>query len=153
MYVAMAHHRLKNHRFSRVAVACAVGLLSAAGLMAPAAVLAAPAAAASEVAITSSGLHPGAIKHVWLIILENKSFDATFSGLNQNTYLWKTLPAQGVLLKNYYGTGHFSMDNYVSLVSGQAPEQDTQEDCSVSRVTRPAVPPPAGTRRTCRPAP
>jgi hypothetical protein len=97
-----------------------VGLLSAAGLMAPAAVLTAPAAAASEVAITSSGLHPGAIKHVWLIILENKSFDATFSGLNQNTYLWKTLPAQGVLLKNYYGTGHFSMDNYVSLVSGQA---------------------------------
>ena len=99
MYVAMAHHRLKNHRFSRVAVACAVRLLSVAGLMAPAAVLAAPAAAASEVAITSSGLHPGAIKHVWLIILENKSFDATFSGLNQNTYLWKTLPAQGVLLK------------------------------------------------------
>src|SRR5579862_4623507 len=131
MYVAMAHHRLKNHRFSRIAVACAAGLLSAAGLMAPAAVLAAPAQA-SEVAITSSGLHPGAIKHVWLIILENKSYDATFSGLNQNTYLWKTLPAQGVLLKNYYGTGHFSMDNYVSLVSGQAPEQDTQEDCSVA---------------------
>jgi phospholipase C len=86
----------KKYRFSRVVGACAVGLLSAAGLMAPAAVLAAPAAAASEVAITSSGLHPGAIKHVWLIILENKSFDATFSGLNQNTYLWKTLPAQGV---------------------------------------------------------
>jgi hypothetical protein len=69
---------------------------------------------------------------VWLIILENKSYDATFSGLNQNTYLWKTLPKQGVLLKNYYGTGHSSMDNYLSMVSGQAPEEDTQEDCSVS---------------------
>ena len=108
------------------------GLLCLAGLMAPAAVLAAPSAQASEVTITSTGLRPGAIKHVWLIILENKSYDATFSGLNQNTYLWKTLPAQGVLLKNYYGTGHFSMDNYISLVSGQAPEEDTQEDCSVS---------------------
>jgi len=107
-------------------------VLSVAGFIAPAAVLAAPSAQASEAVIASSGLHPGAIKHVWLIILENKSYDATFSGLNQNTYLWKTLPAQGVLLKNYYGTGHFSMDNYVSLVSGQAPEQDTQEDCSVS---------------------
>lgn len=107
-------------------------MLSVAGFIAPAAVLAAPSAQASEAVIASSGLHPGAIKHVWLIILENKSYDATFSGLNQNTYLWKTLPAQGVLLKNYYGTGHFSMDNYVSLVSGQAPEQDTQEDCSVS---------------------
>jgi len=115
-----------------MAAACGVGLLSLAGLMVPAAVIAAPSAQASEVTITSTGLRPGEIKHVWLIILENKSNDATFSGLNQNTYLWKTLPAQGVLLKNYYGTGHFSMDNYISLVSGQAPEQDTQEDCSVS---------------------
>ncbi len=81
--------------------------------------------------ITSTGLKRGAIKHVWLIILENKSYDATFTGLNQNSYLWKTLPKQGVLLKHYYGTGHYSMDNYVSLVSGQAPQQDTQDDCSV----------------------
>jgi len=34
-----------------------------------------------------------------------------------------------VLLKNYYGTGHFSEDNYLSLVSGQATEPDTQDDC------------------------
>src|ERR1700689_257508 len=82
--------------------------------------------------ITSTGLKPGQIKHVWLIILENKSYDATFTGLNQNSYLWKTLPQQGVLLKKYYGTGHSSQDNYLSMVSGQAPNEDTQEDCSVS---------------------
>ena len=82
--------------------------------------------------ITTTGLKPGQVKHVWLIILENKSYDATFTGLNQNSYLWKTLPAQGVLLKNYYGTGHFSQDNYISLVSGQATQQDTQSDCSVA---------------------
>jgi hypothetical protein len=75
------------------------------------------------------GIQPGKIKHVWLIILENKSYDATFTGLNNNTYLWKTLPAQGVLLKNYYGTGHFSLDNYISMVSGQATQPDTQADC------------------------
>jgi hypothetical protein len=75
------------------------------------------------------GIRPGKIKHVWLIILENKSYDATFTGLNNNTYLWQTLPAQGVLLKNYYGTGHFSLDNYVSMVSGQATQPDTQADC------------------------
>ena len=79
--------------------------------------------------ITSTGLKPGAVKHVWLIILENKSYDATFTGLNQNSYLWKTLPRQGALLKDYYGTGHFSLDNYLSLVSGQATEPDTQADC------------------------
>ena len=52
------------------------------------------------------GIQPGKIRHVWLIILENKSYDATFTGLNNNSYLWKTLPSQGALLKNYYGTGH-----------------------------------------------
>jgi hypothetical protein len=75
------------------------------------------------------GIKPGKVKHVWLIILENKSYDATFTGLNKNTYLWQTLPSQGVLLKNYYGTGHFSLDNYVSMVSGQATQPDTQADC------------------------
>ncbi len=75
------------------------------------------------------GVQSGKVKHVWLIILENKSYDATFTGLNNNTYLWQTLPTQGVLLKNYYGTGHFSLDNYISLVSGQATQPDTQADC------------------------
>jgi hypothetical protein len=75
------------------------------------------------------GVQPGAIKHVWLIILENKSYDTTFTGLNKNTYLWQTLPKQGVLLKNYYGTGHDSQDNYITLASGQAPQPDVQNDC------------------------
>jgi hypothetical protein len=75
------------------------------------------------------GIRPGKIKHVWLIVLENKAYDATFTGLNNNTYLWQTLPSQGALLKNYYGTGHSSLDNYLSLVSGQAPEPDDQDDC------------------------
>jgi hypothetical protein len=82
--------------------------------------------------ITSTGLLPGQVKHVWLIILENKSYDATFTGLNQNSYLWKTLPSQGVLLKDYYGTGHFSQDNYTSMVSGQSPSLDLQSDCDVA---------------------
>ena len=75
------------------------------------------------------GVRPGKIKHVWLIILENKSYDASFSGLNNNSYLWHTLPAQGALLQNYYGTGHYSLDNYIALASGQAPMTDPQDDC------------------------
>src|ERR1017187_5395228 len=84
-------------------------------------------ASSSRDEIHSSALPP--IKHVWFIILENKSYDATFTGLNNNTYLWKTLPSQGTLLTNYYGTGHFSLDNYIALASGQAPQADTQADC------------------------
>jgi hypothetical protein len=87
------------------------------------------AVAAREAKDDGLGIEPGKIKHVWLIILENKSYDATFTGLNNNTYLWQTLPSQGVLLKNYYGTGHFSLDNYTSMVSGQATQPDTQADC------------------------
>ena len=121
-----------GHRLLRTAVACGVGLFSVAGVAVPASIASAAPARPTGYSISSTGLKPEAVKHVWLIILENKSYDATFTGLNQNSYLWKTLPQQGVLLKKYYGTGHSSQDNYLSMVSGQAPEEDTQEDCSVS---------------------
>jgi hypothetical protein len=86
----------------------------------------------AQCVITSTGTPVGGVKHVWLVILENKSYDESFTGLNQNSYLWQTLPQQGALLTNYYGTGHFSMDNYVSLVSGQAPSYAVQDDCSTA---------------------
>jgi len=101
------------------------------GALAPALASSGVAGAASST-LTATGLKPGQVKHVWLIILENKSYDSTFTGLNKNSYLWKTLPSQGVLLKDYYGTGHYSMDNYLSLVSGQAPAPDAQSDCDVA---------------------
>jgi len=122
--------RLKSHKAWR-RTACA-SALAASMLIVPAALaVASSPAPASHTGGGSDGLgvKPGKIKHVWLIILENKSYDATFTGLNNNTYLWKTLPAQGVLLKNYYGTGHFSLDNYISMVSGQATQPDEQADC------------------------
>ena len=81
-------------RWLRAATACGVGALALVGVGIPVTVASA-AATPKAVTITSTGLRPGSIKHVWLIILENKSYDATFTGLNQNTYLWKTLPAQG----------------------------------------------------------
>src|SRR5579862_4112492 len=114
----------------RSLTAAAVGALVLGGVAVPAV----SAAAASHHKSSHSGndglgIKPGKIKHVWLIILENKSYDASFTGLNNNTYLWKTLPSQGVLLKNYFGTGHFSLDNYVALASGQATIPDDQADC------------------------
>ena len=78
-----------GHRLLRTAVACGVGLFSVAGVAVPASIASAsashPAASSSSskgLTISSTGLKPGAIKHVWLIILENKSYDATFTGLN-----------------------------------------------------------------------
>jgi len=69
------------------------------------------------------------VKHVWIIQLENKSYDESFVA-NSNTYLWHDLPAQGALLRQYYGTGHLSLDNYIAQLSGQAVNLDTQLDCS-----------------------
>ena len=94
---------------SRLALALGATLVAALG--------AAPLASAA--ASGSSTYTPPKIKHVWNIILENKSYEAAFTGLNQNSYLWKTLPTYGLLERQYYGTGHFSQDNYLSMVSGQ----------------------------------
>jgi len=69
------------------------------------------------------------IKHVFVIVLENKSYADTFGTSTQDPYLQKTLVPMGGLLTQYYGTGHVSLDNYISMISGQAPTPDTTNDC------------------------
>src|SRR5579862_7755010 len=69
------------------------------------------------------------IKHVFVIVLENKNYDETFGTSTQDPYLQKTLVPMGTLLTQYFGTGHVSLDNYISLISGQAPTPDTENDC------------------------
>lgn len=71
------------------------------------------------------------IGHVFIIVLENKGFDETFGPDSPATYLAQELPQQGQLLTQYYGIGHVSLDNYVAMVSGQAPNSQTQSDCMV----------------------
>jgi hypothetical protein len=69
------------------------------------------------------------VKHVFVIVLENKTFSNTFGTSTQDPYLQKTLVPMGALLTEYYGTGHVSLDNYISMISGQAPTPDTDDDC------------------------
>lgn len=69
------------------------------------------------------------IGHVFVLILENEDYSNSFGPGSAAPYLATTLPAQGALLQNYYGTGHNSMDNYVSMTSGQSPNLLTQLDC------------------------
>jgi hypothetical protein len=70
------------------------------------------------------------IRHVFIVVLENEGFDRTFGPGSPAPYLARQLPDAGALLKNYYGIGHFSLDNYIAMVSGQAPNPVTQSDCS-----------------------
>jgi phosphatidylinositol-3-phosphatase len=71
------------------------------------------------------------IGHVFVIVLENESYESTFGDPAADPYLAKTLPGRGALLENYYATGHESNDNYISLVSGQPPNADNQADCQM----------------------
>jgi phosphatidylinositol-3-phosphatase len=69
------------------------------------------------------------VRHVFVIMLENQRYTATFGNPSADPYLAQTLPAEGALLENYYATGHESNDNYISIVSGQPPNAQNQADC------------------------
>jgi hypothetical protein len=95
----------------RAAAVCS--LLSALCLLVPASALAAPPP----------------IKHVFVIVLENKDYTDTFGPQSKAPYLSKTLTGQGQLLTQYHGIGHESLDNYIAMISGQSPNPQTQADC------------------------
>ncbi len=70
------------------------------------------------------------IRRVFLINLENESFDTTWGPSSPATYLNKTLRPLGQLLTQYFAIGHASLDNYIAQISGQAPNPQTQSDCT-----------------------
>jgi phosphatidylinositol-3-phosphatase len=98
---------------------------------------------AAACAAPAEDLHAGTlppIRHVFLIVLENKSFSEAFGPHGAAPYLARTLPAEGALLRNYYAVGHWSLDNYIALVSGQAPNPATQRDCEQATEFQPSRP-------------
>lgn len=86
-------------------------------------------AALAGVASAQSHRAPAPVGHVFIIVLENKGYDTTFSPTSSAPYLADTLAKQGALLRQYYGTGHVSLDNYIAMISGLAPSHETQIDC------------------------
>ena len=75
----------------------------------------------------ASALPP--IRHVFVIVEENESASTTFASGSPATYLTQTLVPQGAYVPSYYGIGHASLDNYIAMVSGQAPNPSTSGDC------------------------
>jgi hypothetical protein len=93
--------------FHRVVRACAVLLACA--------LIAAPAAPVALSAAPANPLPP--IRHVFTIILENQSFNSTFGTSLPVPFLAQNVAGHGALLQEYYGTSHFSLGNYLSLIS------------------------------------
>jgi hypothetical protein len=106
-----------------------VGVLVLLGLSTTAAVGSDPSEPAPAAHAMRESLPP--IRHVFVLMLENQSYRATFGSGSQAPYLARALPARGALLTHYYAIGHASLGNYVALVSGQAPNTATQLDCAV----------------------
>jgi hypothetical protein len=75
----------------------------------------------------SAALPP--IKHVFVLVDENESAATTFGASSPAPYLSQALVSAGAFIPNYYGIGHASLDNYIAMVSGQAPNPMTSGDC------------------------
>lgn len=88
-----------------------------------------PSIARSAELTGRAALPAGAIKHILVIDLENESYRATFGPTSPARYLNGPLRDRGRLIEHYFGTGHASLDNYISQISGQAPTKQTQSDC------------------------
>jgi phosphatidylinositol-3-phosphatase len=113
---------LKSVR-ARVCFVAVLSVLGVLGIMSCSSGSSQPAPLPETVAVT------GKVKHVFVVTLENENYAATFGTGTKAPYLATTLAAQGALLQGYYGTGHVSLDNYVSMVSGQAGTPETTSDC------------------------
>ena len=83
-------------------------------------------------------------QHVFVIVLENEDAATTFGPGSPAPYLATTLRSQGAFVPNYYGIGHNSLDNYLAMVSGQAPTTQTQADCPLFADVLPGLPAPDG---------
>jgi hypothetical protein len=105
----------------------------------PVAALCALAAALAAAAPPPAGAQQPAVRHVFTIVLENKDYDRTFGPGSPAPYLATELVSRGTLLPNYHATAHKSLPNYIALVSGQAPNPDTQADCQIFRDLLPGL--------------
>ncbi len=94
------------------------------------AVLACAVASFVAAGTAAAAATPGSsVRHVFTIILENESASTTFGPGSPAPYLAQTLRSEGAYVPNYHGTGHLSNDNYIAMISGQAPNIQNQTDC------------------------
>jgi hypothetical protein len=80
------------------------------------------------------------VDHVFVVVLENENAADTFGPDTEIPYLAQTLTSQGAFVPDYYGTGHESLDNYISMISGQGPNLETQADCTYYDDFQPGLP-------------
>ena len=79
------------------------------------------------------------VKHAWLIVLGENSYESTFSATAAAPYLTRTLPKEGLLIPNYYGVTAGVLANEIALLSGQGPTLETAANCPNYTTIAPAT--------------
>src|SRR5277367_4714710 len=69
------------------------------------------------------------IRNIIVLQFENESYGATFGAGSPAVYLNGTLLPEGELVPNWFATGHVSLDNYISQISGQGSTPSSNSDC------------------------
>jgi hypothetical protein len=69
------------------------------------------------------------IKHAFLIVLGENSYESTYGTTAEAPYLSRVLPGKGELIPNYYGVTGGVLANEIALLSGQGPTAETAVNC------------------------
>jgi hypothetical protein len=85
------------------------------------------AACAAVLPVSPTTVARTRVKRVFVYVMENTSYD-TVIGNPKAPYL-NSLIKRFALATNYTGIGHFSLDNYIAMTSGQPPNPGTMSDC------------------------
>ncbi len=81
-----------------------------------------------------------AIAHVFVIMLSDEPYAATFGPESTAPYLAKTLEQKGTLLPRYYAVAHQQLANGIALLSGQGPTPATAANCPTFAPLAPGTP-------------
>ncbi len=79
-----------------------------------------------------------AIKHVFLIVLDDAAYAEVFGPESKSHYLAGRLESKGTLLERYYAIAHQQLADGIALLSGQGPTEQTAGDCATYAEISPA---------------
>jgi phosphatidylinositol-3-phosphatase len=79
------------------------------------------------------------IKHAWLIVLGENSYEDTYGAAAAAPYLTRVLPKKGTLIPNYYGVTGGVLANEIALLSGQGPTPETSANCPLYTAITPGT--------------
>jgi hypothetical protein len=79
------------------------------------------------------------VKHAFLIVLGENSYESLFSATAEAPYLTRTLPKKGELIPNYYGVTGGVLANEIAMLSGQGPTRETAANCPDYTAITPAT--------------